>query len=102
MLAEQRWLRGNWLAVNHAGPAVGRIAKSTRVICGMQDIFDLATQCRLTPRNVAFPVLQSRSCPASHLHQLHIPKHPGDEVVPALHDKQLTPTQKADGFANGA
>jgi hypothetical protein len=77
-------------------------AKSRKVICGMQDICDLATQCRLTPRNVTFPVLQSRSCPASHLHKLHIPKHPGDEVVPALHDKQLTPTQKADGFANGA
>ena len=28
LLAEQRWLRGNWLAVNHAGPAVGRIVKS--------------------------------------------------------------------------
>ncbi len=42
LLAEQRWLRGNWLAVNHAGPAVGRIVKSRRVICGMQHIFDVA------------------------------------------------------------
>ena len=99
LLAEQRWPRRNCLTSNYAGLAGGRIVKSRSVICGMQYIFDVAAQCRLTPRNVAFPVLQNRSRAASHLHQLHLPKHPGDEMVPALHVKQVTLGQNAMGLS---